>query len=171
MGAMLRAYHEAVADLVPPAPAIWCHGRQVLAPGEIVLHGDFGPHNLIWTGDRLSGVIDFELARPGLPEEDAIFAALRVAHLRPDEMARAVGFDRIPDRRARLEAFADGFGISPSHILTRACAVQAAELERITRLGRVAIEPWATFLRRALDSQVRLELDWLERNLPKMLPA
>ena len=157
-----------MADFVPPAPAIWRHGAQAVSPCEIVLHGDFGLHNLIWEGDRLSGVIDFELARPGHPEEDAVFAALRVAHLRPDEMAKAVGFDEVPDRRARLEAFAEGLGAAPETLLARALAVQAAELERIERWGGAGLEPWAAFLARGLADQVRRELRWLEQNAPAL---
>jgi aminoglycoside phosphotransferase (APT) family kinase protein len=168
---MLRTYHEAVADFIPPEPSIWCHGHQVIAPGQIVLHGDFGPHNLIWSDDLLSGVIDFELARPGRPEEEAVFAALRVAHLRPDEMAKAVGFDSVPDRRSRLEAFAEGFGVSAAEILERARSVQEAELERIGRLGGAGIEPWATFLRHGLGAQVKRELAWLEQNEFNILAA
>jgi len=34
-------------------------------------HGDFGPYNMIWDAGRLAGLIDFELARPGRPIEDA----------------------------------------------------------------------------------------------------
>jgi len=168
VGAMLRAYHTAVADFVPPAPAIWRHGPQSLEPGKIVLHGDFGLHNLVWTGDRLTGVIDFELARPGLPDEDALFAAIRVSHLRPDDMAPAVGFAAIPNRRARLEAFAEGYGCSAERLLDQAIACQVAELDRITRLGGAGVEPWASFLLKDLDGQVRVELKWLEDNLPAL---
>ena len=166
VGAMLRAYHEAVADFRPPVPAIWRHGPQSLGPGEIVLHGDFGPHNLIWTGERLTGVIDFELARPGLPEEDAGFAALRVAQLRPDAMAIAAGFASVPDRRARLAAFADGYGVSPERLLDRARATLTDELDRVVGLGGRGIGPWASFLALGLDGQIRVELGWLDENLP-----
>ena len=110
IGALLRRYHAAVADFTPPSPALWRHGAQPVGAGEIVLHGDFGPHNLIWSPTSLIGVIDFELARPGDPLEDVGFAVIRAAQLRPDELTRPVGFETPPDRRARLEAFAEGIG-------------------------------------------------------------
>ena len=165
VGAMLRAYHAAVAEFVPPTPAIWRHGAQALAPGEIVLHGDFGPYNLIWNDGALTGVIDFELARPGLAIEDAVFAVLRVAHLRPDETARAVGFVGVPDRRARLNAFAQGYGCAPGDLLARARDGQLGELERMGRYGGQGIEPWTTFLARGLEARAREELRWLDENL------
>ncbi|MFI4972902.1 MAG: phosphotransferase [Caulobacterales bacterium] len=169
VGALLRAYHAAVADFTPPSPAIWRHGPRDLAHGEIALHGDFAPHNLIWDGDRLAGVIDFELARPGRPMEDAVFAALRVAHLRPDHLAQRAGFDGVPDRRARLEAFAEGFGCRPDHLIAQAAASLTAELERITSLGGAGVEPWATFLAKGLDDQVRTELAWVRENAGRVL--
>jgi hypothetical protein len=165
VGALLRAYHAAVADFVPPSPAVWRHGAQVLAPGEIVLHGDFGPYNLIWNDGHLGGVIDFELARPGQPIEDAVFAMLRVAHLRPDAFASKLGFAAVPDRRARLNAFAEGYGCAPDVLLARARDGQIGELERMVRFGGAGLEPWTTFLTRGLEARMREELRWLDENL------
>ncbi|MEJ1968962.1 MAG: aminoglycoside phosphotransferase family protein [Rhizomicrobium sp.] len=165
VGALLRRYHDAVADFVPPAAALWRHGAQKMAPGEIVLHGDFAPHNLVWTAGLLSGVIDFELARPGLPMEDAVFCAVRVAPLRPDAASRAAGFAAPPDRRQRLQAFADGYGCATDALLDAARGCMHGEEDRILRYGEAGLEPWATFRRRGLDVQVRAELRWLDENV------
>jgi hypothetical protein len=164
VGALLRAYHVAVADFAPPSPALWRHGAQAPRAGEIVLHGDFGPHNLIWSDSAPIGVIDWELARPGEAMEDAGFAVIRAAQLRPDEMTRPVGYDSPPDRRARLAAFSRGFGASPSALVDAALRAQTAEIERISRLSAAGVEPWATFGRRGLEARARLELDWLFAN-------
>src|ERR1700761_5121071 len=40
VGALLRQYHDAVADFRPPSPAVWRHGARELGDGEIVLHAD-----------------------------------------------------------------------------------------------------------------------------------
>jgi len=165
IGAMLRAYHAAVADFKAPSPAVWRHGPQALRPGEIVLHGDFGPHNLIWEAGRLTGVIDFELARPGDAAEDVGFAAIRAAQLRPDEMTRPVGFAAPPDRRARLAAFAEGYGWAAAALIPAALMAQRGEIERAVRLGGAGLEPWATFVRRGIVDKARLELAWLEANV------
>ena len=161
VGALLARYHAAVADFAPRRP-VWRHGRQAIAPGEVVLHGDFGPYNLIWTEDRLTGVIDFELARPGGAMEDAGFAVIRAAQLRPDEMTRPPGFETPPDRRERLDAFAAGFGSTRSELVAAAVAAQRAEVERIGRLGAAGLEPWAAFHRNGLGEQARAELAWIE---------
>ena len=165
VGATLRAYHDAVRGFVPPSPAIWRHGPESLGPGRIVLHGDFGPHNLIGIGDRLSGVIDFELARPGRTMEDVVFAAIRTAHLRPDARAESVGFAAVPDRRARLAAFAAGYGTSVPAILAEVIAGQRDEGERLERLGGAGVEPWAGMLAHGLANTLREELAWMDENL------
>ena len=113
-GAFVRAYHAAVADFFPPEPAIWRHGPQALAAGEVVLHGDFAPHNMIWDRHAPSGLIDFELCRPGRPIEDAAFCVVRAACFRDDARTARMGFPSPPDRRARLAAFAEGWGAPPA---------------------------------------------------------
>jgi aminoglycoside phosphotransferase (APT) family kinase protein len=53
--------------IVPPwatRPAVWRAAFEVLAsdPPEFAptfLHRDFGPHNLLWSGDRIAGVVDW----------------------------------------------------------------------------------------------------------------
>lgn len=169
VGVFLRAYHDAVAGFEPPAPTPWRHGPQALKPGEIVLHGDFGPHNLIWDGAQICGLIDFELARPGDPMEDAGFAVVRAAQLRPDQQTRAPGFATPPDRAARLAAFAEGYGCGRSELVEAARQAQLAEIERIVRFGGAGLEPWATFRRRGIEALARQELAWIDANAASLL--
>jgi len=169
VGAFARRYHAAVADFAPPSPAVWRHGHQALAPGETTLHGDFAPHNLIWSEDEPVGLIDFELARPGRPIEDAAFCVVRAACFRDDARTAQMGFDSPPDRRARLAAFASGWGASPELLLAEARASEIAELDRISRLGGSGVEPWATFLRIGLADEARAEIAWLEANAASLI--
>lgn len=162
VGAFVRAFHDAVADFKPPAPPIWRHGAQPLGPGEVVLHGDFAPHNLIWDERGPSGLIDFELARPGRPIEDAAFCVVRTACFREDARTLAMGFAAPPDRRARLAAFAEGWGAPAAELLAAARDSEVAELERIGRLGAAGLEPWASFRRVGLADEARAELAWLD---------
>jgi len=163
-GAFVRAYHDAVADFAPPSPAVWRHGVQPPAPGEAILHGDFAPHNLVWSDAAPSGLIDFELARPGRPMEDAAFCVVRTACFRDDARTLRMGFAAPPDRRARLAAFAEGWGAAPAQLLAEAYASELAELERMVRLGAADLEPWTSFLRVGLADEVRAELRWLDAN-------
>ena len=164
VGALLRRYHDAVADFVPSSPPVWRHGPQPIGAGEIALHADFGPYNLIWSPEELVGVIDFELARPGAPLEDAGFSVVRVAQFRPDEATKPPGFETPPDRRARLEAFAEGYCANRTALVEAALQAQRDEIERIVRLGGAGLEPWATFRHRGLEQVAREELSWIEAN-------
>jgi hypothetical protein len=163
-GVFVRAFHAAVADFAPPSPAVWRHGAQDLRPGEVVVHGDFAPHNMIWDERAPSALIDFELARPGRPVEDAAFCVVRTACLRDDARTLRMGFAAAPDRRARLAAFAEGWGAPAALLLAEARASELAELERINCFGAAGLEPWATFLRLGLADEVRAELRWLDAN-------
>jgi hypothetical protein len=164
IGGLLKRYHDAAADFDLPSPAIWRHGAESLGGGRLALHGDFGPHNLVWSETGLTGVIDFELARPGVAAEDVGFAVIRAAQLRPDEMTRPVGFATPPDRRSRLAAFGSGYGMTLADLLTAAIEAQRSEIERIVRFGAAGLEPWATFRRRGLEDMARRELIWIEAN-------
>ena len=160
VGRLLAAYHGAVADFTPPSPAIWRHGPDELAPGEIVLHSDFGPYNLIWRNGALAGVIDWDLARPGQPIHDAAFAVFQCAPLRED--VTPLGFPAPPDRRARLEAFAEAYGtLSAKDLVAAIFEVSAADIGRMERLGAQDIEPWSDWIRRGLLTRTRAEVRWL----------
>jgi Ser/Thr protein kinase RdoA (MazF antagonist) len=168
IGALLRAYHAAVADFVPPTPPVWRHGPQPIGPGEIALHGDFLPHNLIWSPHELTGVIDFELARPGAPLEDAGYAVVVAAQLRPDAATRPPGFDTPPDRRARLAAFAEGYGLDRAALVEAALKAQREAIDRTARLAAAGLQPWVTFRDRGLAATMRAELAWTETNAGRL---
>lgn len=56
-----------------------------------VVHGDFGLHNVLWTGNRITGVIDFDHATIGDPAMDIApligqFGAAKVAQICDNDM-------------------------------------------------------------------------------------
>jgi len=162
VGARLAALHAAVADFTAPEDAVWRLGPPRPGPGEIVLHGDFGPYNLIWRHGALAGVIDWDLAHPGPPIEDAAFAAIHCVPLRTDEAAAQVGFAAPPDRRARLADFARAYGrFSPAQLVAGALALMVKNLAVMRRLGGDGLEPWAGWLRRGLAEREEADLTWL----------
>jgi aminoglycoside phosphotransferase (APT) family kinase protein len=52
-------------------------------PGEpsrlVVVHGDAGPGNLLWDGERITAMLDWELAHVGDPMDDLAFLSVRAA--------------------------------------------------------------------------------------------
>lgn len=73
--------------VVPPFAhdaAVWRRAFEVLAVGDpdwepCFLHRDFGPHNLLWEGDRVSGIVDWVETSTGPAWLDVAHAASNLA--------------------------------------------------------------------------------------------
>jgi aminoglycoside phosphotransferase (APT) family kinase protein len=79
-------------------PALWRRVAEVLSvgppPAETrFVHGDFQHFNLLWSGGRLRGVVDWSLAQRGVPSRDLAHCRLNLAALHgpaPAERLREV---------------------------------------------------------------------------------
>jgi Phosphotransferase enzyme family len=75
--AWLARYHAAVADL-RPGRVRWRFEERDLAPGEIVCHHDATMYNMLVAGpgaDQIVGVVDWDVAGPGVPLDDLAMLA------------------------------------------------------------------------------------------------
>ncbi|SFK53357.1 phosphotransferase [Cellulomonas sp. KH9] len=75
--AWLARFHDAVADL-RPGPVRWRLDDRDLAPGEIVCHHDATMYNMLVAGpgaDDVVGVVDWDVAGPGVPLDDLAMLA------------------------------------------------------------------------------------------------
>jgi aminoglycoside phosphotransferase (APT) family kinase protein len=77
--------------------------------GEVVVHGDFGPQNVLFEGDHISALLDWEFAHVGQPVEDLAWAEWIVRMHHPDhldalpELFQAAHLDvGWPDRQAAM---------------------------------------------------------------------
>jgi hypothetical protein len=114
---LLREYHEAVADYKPSDDSIWAYAEGGLKPGEIICHGDFGPWNLTWDGDKPVGIIDWDLVFPAKPSYDVLYALEWSAPFKNDNLAREWHhFPDIPDRKRRIDVFLDAYGANRQKI-------------------------------------------------------
>ena len=161
LGCWLREYHDAVRDFRPPADACWQGQEDDWEPGMVIRHGDLGPWNSIWDGERLAGFIDWDFAAPGHALDDVAQLAWYAVPLRPVEQQRRAPIDGDHALRIRLEALCAAYGAQPAHVLDALDGVQAREAERIERLGRQDQEPWATFLARGDAAEMAAERAWL----------
>ncbi len=113
-GRLLRALHDATTDF-PQGGAVWQQPR--LEPAEVVCHNDFAPYNVDVDGDRITGVIDFDMASPGPRAWDLAYLAYRLVPLTEP------GDPEVPDvapgaRRERLRDLAAAYGgPAPTRIL------------------------------------------------------
>ncbi|WEB37979.1 phosphotransferase [Streptomyces yunnanensis] len=161
LGSWLRDYHDAVRDFQPPADARWQGHEGGWRPGLIIRHGDLGPWNSIWHGDRLAGFIDWDFAAPDHALDDLAQLAWYAVPLRPVEQQRRAPVAGEHTLRSRLNALCAAYGARPASVLDALDAVQSGEAARIERLGRQGHEPWVTFLARGDAAEMMAERSWL----------
>lgn len=144
VGRVLRQYHDLVAAYRPPPDARWRTSvTGNLGPGEIVIHNDVNPGNLIWRDNRIVGLIDWDFARPGYPDHDLAYAAMRCAPLFPPESDQEATAVRQAERVLTL---AEGYGHDRLGELPECLALmQIDTLAQLARLGRQGDGSFATF--------------------------
>ncbi|MFG2848717.1 phosphotransferase [Kitasatospora sp. NPDC048296] len=169
LGHWLREYHEAVRDFRPPADARWQGQEEEWRPSLVIRHGDLGPWNSIWDGDRLVGFIDWDFAAPGHALDDLAQLAWYAVPLRPADQQRRAAIVGEHTLRSRLNALCAAYGAQPAAVLDALDAVQSREAERIERLGGIGQEPWASFLARGDAAEMAAERAWLRSNRAALL--
>jgi len=123
----LRAFHDASAGFVAPAGGCWQWPAH--QPEEVVCHNDFAPYNLMFVDEKLTGVIDLDLASPGPRIWDMAYTAYRFVPL-TDPANPDAPFPGEPAQLRRLSAFCVAYGrpaIEPRDVL-RAAADKLREL-------------------------------------------
>jgi hypothetical protein len=106
----LRRFHEAVRGFRPAGSVRWRNGTRTLAAGQIICHHDPGAYNWIVDGDRLVGMVDWDMAAPGRPIDDLAFMAWSAVPLHRPQPAETVA--------ARLRLMAETYGgVSPAALL------------------------------------------------------
>ena len=148
LGRLLARYHEAVARYAPDPSDEWSSGATGLRPGQVMLHGDPGPWNVVWSEDGTPlAFIDWDHANPGDRLEDLGYLAAYSAPLVADD-EEAVSWMRHPgppDRRRRLQILADGYGIDADGLVDHAIAVMAKTNRTVERMARLGLEPQRTW--------------------------
>jgi hypothetical protein len=105
------AYHQAVADFVPPPGACW-RGGGTWSPGLIIAHNDAAPYNAAWHRGALAGFFDWDFAGPATPEWDLAFAAFSWVPLHARHVVAAEWFTDFAARPRRLHRFLGAYGWS-----------------------------------------------------------
>jgi hypothetical protein len=156
----LRAYHEAVADFVPPAEARWRSGGR-WSPGLIIAHNDASTLNAAYRAGRLTGFFDWDFAGPTTVDTDVALVAHCWVPLHARHVAASEGFTAFHTRPARLRRFLDAYGWTgrPEALIAEVQAQMTERAARIRRLGATGEELHAKLLRRGvaegLDQAVR----------------
>ena len=158
----LAEYHRVVASYRPSGLLVWRTSQGELGPDEIVCMHDFGYYN--WIGDEsgFSGVIDWDMAGPGVPLDDIAFTAWNTVPL-------AVPLDpAYQARRLRLMAAAYGGGLTALQILEGAPG-RARRSARVIRAGQLAGDPGMLNLAKVGEPENSLTRSAaLERRIPEI---
>ncbi|MGP4113439.1 aminoglycoside phosphotransferase family protein [Streptomyces sp. 4N509B] len=176
---LLREYHDAVAGFRPPEGLSWStgdggeSGESGLGDGVVVCHGDFGPWNVVWRGERPVGILDWDHARPAPRLHDVAYALEYVAPFRDDaECLRWLRYPEPPDRRHRLELFATAYGLTSTDGLVDAVIdVQENGTEHVRRLAEEGHQPQAAWVADGHLDELRRRVAWSRANRHLVEPA
>lgn len=137
VGRTLARYHRAVADFRPDGEVPWQLGTAAVAPGQIVCHHDMAPYNTVIEGDRLVGLIDWDLAGPAPAVSDLAFAAWQWVPLHGPATTAYLGWSAPPERGRRLRLLLDAYGLAERAGFVDA-VVERVRFNRSTMLRRAA---------------------------------
>jgi hypothetical protein len=162
---LLRKYHDVIEGFVPSTDAEWRIGKCQLKPNQIIRHGDLGPWNTIWQGDKLAAFIDWDFASPGERIDDLAQMAYYFVPLRGEDGWAAAGFKERPDIAQRLNRLVKGYGMfSPREVVAALIILLKNDREITKRFGDKGIEPWLSFMKRGDIEDSLQDGNWLERN-------
>lgn len=164
---LLRDYHRAVADWEPPADLVWFDNSTGSGDSdELVCHGDFGPWNLVWEGIEPVGIIDWDYASPALPRSDVAYAVEYIAPFRDDaECLRWLRYPEPPNRRHRLELFAQTYGLTFTAGLVDEVIRGQRDMFELTReLAGRGLEPQVSWVAQGYLDALTERINWSEEN-------
>jgi hypothetical protein len=163
---LLRDYHAAVADFDPPAEVMWFTGETGSAGHEVICHGDFGPWNIVWQDGLPIGILDWDYAHPAPRLHDVAYALEYVAPFRDDvECLRWLRYPDPPDRRHRLELFADAYGLtSTSGLVDAVIEGQRDVIERVRGLAEAGCQPQVDWVAAGRLEELASRLAWSRAN-------
>jgi Phosphotransferase enzyme family len=163
---LLRDYHDTVRGYRLPAGTVWACSEAPLGAGELICHGDFGPWNLVWQGSQPVGILDWDMAGPGPPIDDVAYALEYSIPFRDDQTAvRWLAYQRPPDRRRRIEVFADAYGLTTTAGLVEQVARrQRLDLDRVRALAQRGLQPQASWVADGLLDELAARVAWTEQH-------
>lgn len=161
---LLRRIHDASADWVPPDNAVFA--RSTAEGGDVFVNGDPGPWNFVWRDGEAVALIDWDFLHRAPRLDDVAYALLWFAPMRDDEAALTWHhFARVPDRRARIEAFLDDYGMPADFDVADAVVRRRhATIEHVRFLADQGQEPQKTWVAEGSLDEEAAEIAWIEEN-------
>jgi hypothetical protein len=161
----LRQFHRVVAGFRPEGAVRWRSVSRALADHEIVCHHDCGTYNWVVDDGAFAGMIDWDVAGPGVPLDDVAFLAWTGVPLYREEA--------LPDvvRRLRLVAECYGDGVRPLEVARHAVRRMTGAADRIAA-GQAAGDAGMVALRRIREpARTQARVAGLRSRLPALEAA
>ncbi|MDZ5662603.1 phosphotransferase [Nocardioides sp. S-58] len=162
---LLRRIHDASADWAPPRDAVFA--APTADGGDVFVHGDPGPWNFVWRDREAVALIDWDFLHRAPRLDDVAYALRWFAPARDDESTLEWHhFPHVPDRRARIEAFLDAYGIPADFDVADAVVRRIhATLDHLRFLAGQGQEPQRTWVAEgSVERQELAEIAWIEEN-------
>jgi Ser/Thr protein kinase RdoA (MazF antagonist) len=153
---LLRDAHAASATFRPVAPVWKQHDHRTLLHGEIVCHGDVGPHNTVYRDGLPVALIDWETIRPNVALIEFGIGAWKYVPLADERYFERSDFPEVPDLPRRLAMFASAYGVTDAKTVLWALQQAKQRSVEAMRYWPITAAEAATFLR-----LVAADLDWL----------
>ena len=168
---LLRRIHDASADWQPPDGAVF-GSPPTGSAGDVYCHGDPGPWNFVWRDGEAVALLDWDFLHPAPRLDDVAYALVWFAPLRDDEACLEWHhFPEVPDRRARIMAFLDAYGMAPDFDVAEAVIDRRrVTIEHERSLAEQGVEPQRTWVAEGSLDEAAAEIDWVERNRSLFTP-
>lgn len=145
VAASLASYHSHVRSFGIPPTLTW-RNPLLREDADLICHGDFWAGNVIWRGEEVEGIIDWDFARPGLAIQDLAHLAWNTVPVTTSDRRLAMGFDRNQSPYERLSALREGYGdFSAREILEWVKRGISREIEETEILAAEGMFPWTRF--------------------------
>lgn len=162
--AMLKALHAATVDLAYPEGTEWRTRVAAKIPGQVLRHGDLDPCNTLWSGEILTGLIDWDFAEPGEAITDLAQMALYFVPLRGEQYWRECGFPERPDFAHRIAVICDTYGdFTPDAVVREIERLQQVSMDEIATRAAEGRYPWTMFRDNGEIERTNAEVAWLRQ--------
>jgi hypothetical protein len=163
LGAWLRRYQGAAAGFRLAEGAAFLWGPTKPEVGMVVCHGDLGPWNCLHRGGRLTGVIDWDLARYGHPLDDVAELALEAVPLRP----LSPGTVGVEVTKQSLRSVCRSYaapteGVTPRQVVDHVPVYLAGVVQATEQQAAHNVEPFVSFLKGGIVKELRADLAYVQ---------
>jgi len=166
---MLRSMHDITKELEFPPDTKWrfiTTGKNI---NQIIRHGDLGAWNTLWQGEKLTGLIDWDLAEPGYAITDLAQLFSYFSSFGPKDTWERAGFKEEPDYKHKLKIMLETYGgdYTEKDVILALDELQTLEISRIKDFGSKGMPLWDKWLEDGEDEKTKAEQDWLHSKFPE----